>query len=150
VVARAQQRIPIVGFVGIANATDDSDYESFAKGLSEIGFFDQQNVFISRREVPDVSQIPLAAIDLVQKKVAVICGPSPAILAAKAPTSEIPLVFIGGRDPVAAGLVSSFNIRVALLPVLALVQATFRRNRLSFFTNCCRVRRRSAGRSVPV
>ena len=110
VVARGQQqRIPIVGFVGIADTNDNSDYEAFAKGLSEIGFFDQQNVFISRREVSDVSQIPLAAIDLVKKKVAVICGPSNAVSAAKAATSEIPLVFIGGRDPVAAGLVSSFN-----------------------------------------
>jgi ABC-type uncharacterized transport system substrate-binding protein len=109
VVARGQQRISIVGFVGIADTNDNSDYESFAKGLSEIGFVDQQDVFISRREVSDVSQIPLAAIDLVQKRVAIICGPSNAILAARAATSEIPLVFIGGRDPVAAGLVSSFN-----------------------------------------
>jgi putative ABC transport system substrate-binding protein len=109
-VARAQQVMPVVGYVGVGRGSDDTDdYTSFALGLNEAGFFNQQNVIIDRREVSNVDQLQAAAIELVANKVAVICGPSQAIIAAKAATATIPLVFIGGRDPVAAGLVSSFN-----------------------------------------
>ena len=48
-------------------------------------------------------------MELVQAKVAVISSATPAILAAKAVTSTIPMVFVGAPDPVALGLVTSFN-----------------------------------------
>jgi putative ABC transport system substrate-binding protein len=111
VVARGQQRsMPIVGFADLRAPNRAVDYYSaFVRGLSEAGFADQRNVIIDRREAADTDQFPAIGVALVQSNVAVICGPVNAIIAAKAVTSTVPMVFIGGTDPVAAGLVASFN-----------------------------------------
>jgi putative ABC transport system substrate-binding protein len=97
--------MPVVGFFSMR----DNDYEPFALGLSEIGYMDHRNVLIDYRKADRVDQLPEIAVDLVRKKVAVICGASNAIIAAKALTSTIPMVFIGGIAPIDPGLVASFN-----------------------------------------
>ncbi len=106
-VARAQQpTMPVVGLIGMRST---HGYEPFEQGLREVGFVDHRNVLIDYREASEVAQLPTIAMELVQAKVAVISGPTPAILAAKAVTSTIPMVFVGAPDPVALGLVTSFN-----------------------------------------
>jgi putative tryptophan/tyrosine transport system substrate-binding protein len=105
-VARAQQPpLPVVGFIDVRSVP----YEAFVQGLSEVGFVDHRNVLIDHRQASEVDQLPAIAIELVRNKVAAISAATPAIIAAKAVTSTIPMVFIGASDPIAIGLVSSFN-----------------------------------------
>jgi putative ABC transport system substrate-binding protein len=107
-VARAQQpAMPVIGFIGMRTATEG--YGSFVQGLSETGFVDHQNVTINYRAAKDADELSAIAVDLTRNKVAVICGPANAIAAAKTATDAIPMVFIGAADPIAAGLVLSFN-----------------------------------------
>jgi putative ABC transport system substrate-binding protein len=106
IVARGQQpAIPVVGIIDVRS----SWYEPFVQGLHEIGFIDHRNVVIDHREASEVDQMPAIAVELVRNKVAVISAATNAIMAAKAVTSTMPLVFVGAGDPVALGLVASFN-----------------------------------------
>jgi len=76
-----------------------------------MGFVEGQNVSTEYRWITDsYDPLPAMATDLVQRQVAVICafGP-PAVLAAKAATTSIPIVFVTGADPIRFGFVASFN-----------------------------------------
>jgi putative tryptophan/tyrosine transport system substrate-binding protein len=81
------------------------------QGLNERGFGDEKEVsFAYRWSDGDYSKLPQLATDLVGRKVNVIVASGlPAALAAKAATSTIPIVFRLAIDPVAFGLVQSFD-----------------------------------------
>jgi putative ABC transport system substrate-binding protein len=110
--ARAQQAtMPVIGFLGESLAAD-SVYRvsAFRDGLKEAGLIDGHNVAIDFRwgENRHDRVAPLAAA-LTQRQVAVIVGQNLGVRAAKAATSTIPIVFVIGGDPIAAGLVTSLN-----------------------------------------
>ena len=111
--ARAQQgRLPVVGVLGAGGQPIDTpQLAGFRKGLAEMGYVENRNVAIEYRYA-DGQRERLAAFaaELARHQVAVIYAiPTAAAVAAKGATSTIPIVFAIGDDPVAAGLVASFN-----------------------------------------
>jgi putative ABC transport system substrate-binding protein len=112
--ARAQQpAMPIVGFLHIGSPGPFARLvTAFRQGMSEAGFFEGQNVQIEYHWAEGrYDRLPDLAAELVRRPVAVLAafGGEPSVLAAKAATSTIPIVFLMGGDPVAAGVVDSLN-----------------------------------------
>jgi putative ABC transport system substrate-binding protein len=111
--ARAQQpAIPVIGYLSSLTQADSVHFDAaFRPGLSEMGYVEGQNVSIEYRWITDrYGPLPAMATELVQRRVAMIgaFGP-PAVLAAKAATATIPIVFVTGADPLKFGFVASFN-----------------------------------------
>jgi putative ABC transport system substrate-binding protein len=110
--ARAQQpAMPVVGFLSSASPEALAPYvDAFLLGLEEAGFVKGRNCAIADRWARGrYDQLPSLAAELVERKVAVIAASGePAVMAAKAATSTIPIIFLIGGDPVRLGLVSGF------------------------------------------
>ena len=108
---RAQQSsIPVIGYLGTRLAEVEPFNNAFRRGLKEMGLVEGQNVTIEYLSEGDLQRLPEFVADMVRRRVSVIfTGNNVGALAAKAATSDIPIVFIVGLDPVAMGLVSSIN-----------------------------------------
>jgi len=112
--ARAQQTIPVVGYLSAEPADQVAHLVSaFRKGLSDSDYVEGRNITIEYRWADNhYDRLPALAVELARRQVAVLVtigGPQPA-LSAKAATTTIPIVFVSGaEDPVTLGLVASFN-----------------------------------------
>ena len=110
---RAQQKtIPVIGILGVRGTDPDPDLLSgVRKGLAETGYTDGQNVVVQYRGADGhYDRFPALATEFVRAGVGIIVAPNlNAVLAAKAATTTIPIVFMLGDDPLKQGLVASLN-----------------------------------------
>jgi putative ABC transport system substrate-binding protein len=111
IAARGQQpAMPMVGWLGSTTPEAQANFATaFRRGLKEAGYVEGKNVAIGAEGHYD--RLPALAVDLVDRKVAVIttAGGTVTALAAKAATTTIPIVFVTGADPVENGLVASLS-----------------------------------------
>jgi putative tryptophan/tyrosine transport system substrate-binding protein len=109
--ARAQNSgIPVVGFLSSGNGVAPLNLAAFRQGLGQAGYVEGRNVAIEFRSA-QVGRLPQLAADLVRRQVTLIvaAGAPGSVLAAKAATSTIPIVFVTAADPVKYGFVVSLN-----------------------------------------
>jgi putative tryptophan/tyrosine transport system substrate-binding protein len=112
VAAGQRSAMPVVGYIGGDDVSLRAFNVAFLKGLGEAGYVEGRNVAIEYRWVETFNErLPGFVSDLVSRRVAVIAIPisTAAVLAAKAATQSIPIVFRIGGDPVAAGIVPNLN-----------------------------------------
>jgi putative ABC transport system substrate-binding protein len=109
--ATAQQpkKVSRIGFLTTGAAGRYPFAETFRQGLRELGYVDWKNILIEYRHAEGRSErLPELAEELVRLKVDVIVttATEPSLAAQRA-TTTVPIVMVGGGDPVGAGLVSS-------------------------------------------
>jgi putative ABC transport system substrate-binding protein len=109
--ARTQQALPAVGILDIRSPEAMGDrLRAFRQGLAETGYVEGDNVTIVYRWAENkLDRVPELAADLVDRRVAVMLagGSTSVVLAAKAATTTIPILFILPEDPVRLGVVTS-------------------------------------------
>jgi putative ABC transport system substrate-binding protein len=108
--ARAQQpAMPVVGFLNAGSPATFSELAAaFRRGLQEAGYVEGQNVLVEYRWAEGhYDRLPALAIDLVNRRVAVIAstgGPT-----AAAATTTVPIVFLGSDVAMKTGVITSLN-----------------------------------------
>jgi putative ABC transport system substrate-binding protein len=105
-----QQATPRIGFLRPTSAADAGHLVAAVRqGLRESGYPSDKVAIESRWADGRPERLPKLAAELVALQVIAIVGSVEAALALKAATASIPIVFVTGADPVAAGLVSSIS-----------------------------------------
>jgi putative ABC transport system substrate-binding protein len=111
---RAQEpAAPLIGFLSARSPAESTGVlRAFLDGLVETGFVEGRNLRIAYRWAEGrYDRLPAMALELAGMRVSLLfaAGGPPAVFAAKAATSTIPIVFSGTSDPVRLGFVSSLS-----------------------------------------
>jgi len=107
--AHQQTDLKKIGWLGVRPAASDPARDLFGREFRALGYVEGKNIIFEYRSADDkLERLPALADELVRLKVDVLLASlTPAAAAAKNATRTIPIVFHGGFDPVALGLVDS-------------------------------------------
>jgi putative tryptophan/tyrosine transport system substrate-binding protein len=102
-------KIPRIGYLGLASASDTRGAAAFETGLRQLGYAPGKSLVIEYRWANGQHErLDVLATELVRLPVDVLLAPTtPAALAAKRATGTIPIVFATVATPVELGLVAS-------------------------------------------
>jgi putative ABC transport system substrate-binding protein len=102
-------KVPTIGVLVIGKAEQMAILQRFREELHKLGYVEGRNIQIEIRSAEGkLDRLPALAAELVRDRVDVIAALfTPAVLAAKGATSELPIVMIGAGDPVGMGIVAS-------------------------------------------
>src|SRR3954451_890635 len=105
----AQARRPRLGVLVLGNPDPEPFRQGFRQGLRDLGYVEGETVAVDFRSAEGRSdRLPELAAELVRAKVDIILAyQTPAAVAAKQATRDIPIVMVGVGDPVETGLVAS-------------------------------------------
>jgi putative ABC transport system substrate-binding protein len=111
-IAEAQQprKFHRIGYLSaVSPSSESARSEALRQGLRELGYIEQQNIFIDYRYAEGkLDQLPALAGELVALKADIILTRgTPPTHAAKQATSTIPIIMVVSADPVGTGLVAS-------------------------------------------
>ena len=112
--ARGQSSsMPVIGFISPNLSRDGAQpfTAPFRQGLKQISLVEGRNVVIEEyHEGNRPDRLSAIALELARRPVSLIAAlGTVSALAAKAATTTVPIVFATGDDPIASGLVTSFN-----------------------------------------
>jgi putative ABC transport system substrate-binding protein len=109
--AVARSNAPLLGILALGNPDPAPFIKGLKSGLATLGYEDGKNIrFEVRSAEGDASKLGSLAGELVSLKVAVLVAyQTPAVTAAKAATSEMPVVMASVADPVGSGFVKSLS-----------------------------------------
>jgi hypothetical protein len=106
IAARGQQPASVIGYLNTGSPEHSNDVvAAFRQGLGQTGYTEGENLAIEYRwGRSEFDRLRELAADLVRRRVALIAvmGGMPAVLAAKAATTTVPIVF--GKHLLMAGI----------------------------------------------
>jgi putative ABC transport system substrate-binding protein len=109
--AQQREKVPRIGYLASSDpATDSARSEGIRLALRELGYIEGQNIAIEYRYAEGKNdRHPKLAAELVRLKVdlIVVAGGVGTIRTLMNATKTIPIVMVGGADPVEAGLIES-------------------------------------------
>ena len=109
--ARAQQKVPVIGFIGTTSPTAwREQIAAFEQRLGELGWASGRTITIEYRWTEGRNeQAPAIAQAFVERGVDIIVAGGNAVGAAKQATSTIPIVFPVAVDPLGSEFVASLS-----------------------------------------
>ncbi len=130
------QGLPVIGYLGSESPERyASRLEAFRQGLADAGYAEGRTVAIEYRWADgQYRRLPALAKELADRGVTVIVAPGGAevVLAAKAATTTIPIVFEMGGDPLKLGVVESLSRPGGNLTGVSSLSVEVSRKRLEF------------------
>jgi putative ABC transport system substrate-binding protein len=107
--AAQQPKMPTIGVLVVGSPGSDQFWQLFRQSMRELGYVEGQNLrYEFRSDEGQASRLPDLAAELVRLKVdLIVTWFTPAALAAKRATSDIPIVMALVGNPIETGLVAS-------------------------------------------